>query len=456
MIDEGRIHDVMARAKTLASSDVLNEILSRARELKGLDENDVAILSHVEDDNFLTQIFETARWVKERIYGWRLVLFAPLYISNLCSNECLYCAFRAHNKTVKRRALTQTEIARETTILVEQGHKRVLLVAGESYPKEGLQYILDAIGTVYATKKGRGEIRRLNVNIAPLSVEEFRELKRAEIGTYQLFQETYHDETYRNVHRGGPKADPDYRIEAIDRAFEGGINDVGIGVLYGLYDYRFEVLATLQHIEHLENTFNVGPHTISVPRIQQAEGSEFSKAAPYPVSDADFKKLVAVLRLAVPYTGIILSTRETAELRDELFRYGISQVSAESSTSPGGYSHGEKNSQFCLHDERRLDDVIHSLIEKKYIPSFCAACYRRERTGEAFMELAKPGAIKHMCDVNALATLKEYLVDFASPEVKKEGYGLIREAEERLDAPSKRQLEKMFHNIDRGIRDEYV
>jgi 2-iminoacetate synthase len=289
-------------------------------------------------------------------------------------------------------------------------------------------------------------------------VEEFKKLKKAGIGTYQLFQETYHEPTYRLVHPAGPKSNPDDRIAAIDRAFEAGIDDLGIGVLYGLYDYRFETLALLEHIEALEDKFGLGPHTISVPRLEPALGSEFSKNSPYKVSDEDFKKVVAILRLSVPYTGMILTTRETPAMRDELFNLGISQISAESRTAPGGYTVDQEaqSSQFALSDGRSLDEIISTLIEKKNIPSFCAACYRRARTGEVFMNLAKPGTIKGKCNLNALITLKEYLDDFASGGVKEAGYSLIEEVKENLDEENRIILEKYFKDIDRGLRDEYV
>jgi len=292
------------------SREAVKETFSKALDLKGLDYKDIAILSSISDPELLAELFNTAKKAKETIYGKRLVLFAPLYISNLCTNECLYCAFRAKNTELKRRVLTQEEIAHETRQLIDQGHKRILLVAGESYPKQGFKYVLDSIATIYAQKSGKsGEIRRVNVNVAPLTLEEFRDLKAAKIGTYQLFQETYNHETYHAVHLAGKKSDYDWRVTAMDRAMEAGIDDVGIGVLFGLSDWRFELMAILQHIRHLEMKFGVGPHTISVPRLEPASGSNMSSHPPKPVSDIDFRKIVAILRLAVPYTGIIMSTR---------------------------------------------------------------------------------------------------------------------------------------------------
>lgn len=340
--------------------------------------------------------------------------------------------------------------------LLERGHKRILMVAGEA--DGGADYYVEAIRAVYDERMGAHAIKRININCAPLEVNEFRKLKDAGIGTYQLFQETYHDASYRIMHPAGPKSDPDNRIDAVERAFMAGIDDIGMGVLYGLYDYRFETLALLSHIEYLEQRFGVGPHTISVPRVEPAQGTDFK--IPYPVSDADFKKLVAVLRLSVPYTGMILSTREPSGLRDELCGFGISQISAESRTSPGGYSLSDNNAgrdiQFCIGDQRSLDEVIGALIGKGFIPSFCAACYRKERSGKAFMNLAKPGLIKDKCGFNALVTLKEYLDDFAAAGVKEAGYSLIGKEREGMDTRAQAELSAFFKEIDQGVRDVYV
>jgi 2-iminoacetate synthase len=396
----------------------IRAILEKGLRMKGLDLKEVAALSSISDPELLGELFAAARRVKDEIYGKRLVIFAPLYISNLCANECLYCAFRARNTQIKRRALTQVEIAEETRILISQGHKRVLLVAGESYPREGFSYVLKSIETVYGVRgEGAGEIRRVNVNVAPLTAEEFKLLKAARIGTYQLFQETYHRNTYKAVHLAGKKADYDWRVTAPDRAMKTGINDIGIGVLFGLCDWRFEILALMQHIRHLEKEFGVGPHTVSVPRLEPAAGSDTANHPPKPVSDVDFRKIVAILRLAVPYTGIIMSTRETASLRRETFALGVSQISAGSRTNPGGYGDGEQEdrSQFSLGDHRDLDEVVRDVAELGYIPSFCTGCYRLGRTGADFMDLAKPGDIKHHCDPNALSTFEEYLLDYGSP-----------------------------------------
>jgi 2-iminoacetate synthase len=441
-----------------ASASAIRDILTKARELKGLTPDETAALMPVSDPALLGEIFDTARWVKEEIYGRRLVLFAPLYISNLCSNECVYCAFRARNKAVVRRALTQEEIATEVRILVEQGHKRILLVAGESYPREGFSYILKSIETVYDTTSGPGEIRRLNVNIAPMTVEEFRQLKAAKIGTYQLFQETYHRDTYSRVHISGKKRDFDWRITAMDRAMQAGIDDVGIGILFGLFDWRFEILALMQHIAHLEQRFGVGPHTISVPRLEPAIGSDIATHPPHAVSDTDFRKIVAILRLTVPYTGIIMSTRETPKMRAETFALGVSQISAGSRTNPGGYAEGqaiEECAQFQLGDHRHLDEVIRECAKMGYIPSFCTACYRLGRTGADFMDLAKPGEIKEHCDPNALSTFLEYLTDYGSPATVTAGEHLISEALERMPEGRRKVSQGLLDRVRSGKRDIY-
>ncbi len=332
-IDEAKIHEILNDAHDYRSRRV-RAALVKARDLKGLDATEMAALMEVDDPVLLDELFAVARWVKEEIYGNRLVLFAPLYISNLCKNECSYCAFRTHNTALKRKVLTQEEIASEVKMLIDQGHKRLLMVAGESYPtNEGFNYILRSIDTIYRTKSNRGEIRRVNVNLAPVAVEQFRELKEAGIGTFQLFQETYHRDTYAKVHISGPKRDYDWRITAFDRAMEAGIDDVGIGVLLGLYNWKFELLAMHQQIRHLEEKFGVGPHTISVPRMEPAVGSAVAQRPPYAVSDLDFKKIVAILRLAVPYTGIIMSTRENEDTRRATFALGVSQISAGSPCS---------------------------------------------------------------------------------------------------------------------------
>ncbi len=456
MIDEGVIGRALERGRRHDAA-LVREILARAVELRGLPDEDLAVLMSVSDPELLGEVFHAAKRVKEEIYGNRLVLFAPLYVSNMCSNECVYCAFRARNRALERRALSQEEIAREVTLLVEQGHKRLLVVAGESYPKQGFDYILDTIDTVYRTASGRGEIRRVNVNIAPLSLEEFARLKSKAIGTYQIFQETYHRGTYARVHLGGKKRDYDWRVTAPDRAMASGIDDVGIGVLFGLFDWRFEILALMQHIRHLEGRFGVGPHTISVPRMEPASGSDVASHPPHPVSDVDFRKIVAILRLAVPYTGIIMSTRESADIRRETFALGVSQISAGSRTNPGEYSEDEKfdSAQFSLGDHRPLDEVIRDVAALGYVPSFCTACYRLGRTGRDFMDLAKPGEIKEHCGPNALATFQEYLEDYASSATRAAGEATIAAALAAMDAEARRRAERMVALVRSGKRDVY-
>lgn len=456
-IHESEISEILESNKR-ADAGRVREVLAKAGEMKGLDTGEVAVLTGISDPLLLQELFDTANHVKNTIYGKRLVLFAPLYISNLCANECLYCAFRATNKELTRRSLTQEEIEHEVTNLVSQGHKRILVVAGESYPREGFSYVLKAIRTIYGVKTEHGEIRRVNANVAPLEVEEFRMLKDEKIGTYQIFQETYHRETYSRMHIGGKKKNYDYRVTAPHRAMEAGIDDVGIGVLFGLFDYRFELLALMQHIRALETAYGVGPHTISVPRLEPASGSDIASHPPHSVSDIDFRKLVAILRLAVPYTGIIMSTRETAQMRRETFALGVSQISAGSRTNPGGYTHEteeDEASQFSLGDHRSLDEVIRDVASMGYIPSFCTACYRLGRTGRDFMDLAKPGDIKLHCDPNALSTFREYLRNFASPETRTIGDRLIAETISGMTGIARQRAEKLVRRVDEGRDDVY-
>lgn len=436
----------------------VSQVLDKSKEMKGLDLDDVAVLTSISDPMQLFELFETANHVKETIYGKRLVIFAPLYISNLCANECSYCAFRAKNKSIIRRSLTQDEIRKETEILIQQGHKRILLVAGESYPKQGFQYVIDSIASVYEAKVGSGEIRRVNVNVAPLETGQFKLLKEAKIGTYQLFQETYHRETYHQVHTGGKKMDYDYRVTALHRAMEAGIEDVGIGVLFGLFDYRFELLALMQHVRELETVFGIGPHTISVPRLEPATGSDIASHPPFGVADLDFRKIVAILRLAVPYTGIIMSTRETAQMRRETFALGVSQISAGSRTNPGGYtdsSQEDESSQFCLGDHRSLDEVIRDVAEMGYIPSFCTGCYRLGRTGQDFMDRAKPGDIKNHCGPNAISTFQEYLTDYATYETRLIGEDLIDDTISSMEGIARDRAVMLLDQVKKGKRDVY-
>lgn len=457
-IDEQEIEAMLAvRQRTDAAR--VRELLAKARERSGLTMEEVLCLSHVEKPELLAEIFSTAKEIKEEIYGTRLVLFAPLYISNRCHNECTYCAFRASNAELTRRTLTQEEIAEETRILIKQGHKRALVVAGEELPEEGFKYILDSIATVYGTKVGPGEIRRVNVNLAPQSVEHFRALKEAQIGTFQLFQETYHRPTYAQVHVRGRKRDYDWRATVFDRAMEAGIDDVGMGVLFGLYDWRFELMAMLQHFRHLEETFGVGPHTISFPRMEPAVGSDIASKPPYAVSDTDFMKMIAIMRLAVPYTGMIMSTRETAEVRRATFEVGISQISAGSRSDPGGYKDGEgdpNGSQFQLGDHRTVAEVVSDVVSLGYVPSFCTACYRLGRTGHDFMDMAKPGEIKYHCHPNAISTFQEYLCDYATPQARTAGEKLISIELANMDGQQTACTLPMLNQVRGGERDVFL
>ena len=457
-IDEAKIAETLAAARRSSPARV-REVIAKSRQLEGLDADDVAVLMEISDSTLLEEMFAAARFVKDEIYGNRLVIFAPLYVANLCKNECSYCAFRAGNTELKRRTLTPDEIAADVKVLIDQGHKRLLLVSGEEYPKEGFNYILKAIDTIYATKSGRGEIRRVNVNIAPLTVDQFKQLKEAGIGTYQLFQETYHRETYAKVHTAGAKKNFDWRVNVMDRAMEAGIDDVGIGVLFGLYDWKFEMLAMQQHIRHLEEKFGVGPHTISVPRIEPAVGSSLAERPPHVVSDDDFKKIVAILRLAVPYTGIIMSTRENADTRRATFQLGVSQISAGSRCNPGGYAElgdGHDAEQFQLGDHRSLDEVVRDVATLGYTPSFCTACYRLGRTGADFMDLAKPGLIKEHCSPNALSSCMEYLMGYASPETRQAGEKLVNHELVTMPGTIGKTANELVSRVRKNERDVFV
>ncbi len=456
-IPENKIEALLQENKNPEKRRVKN-ILAKAKASKGLNLRETAALLQCTDRENLESIFETARFVKESIYGKRLVIFTPLYLSNFCSNNCLYCGFRKDNLDLERKRLSLEEIAEEVEALEKQGQKRLLLVAGEDPEFSRIDRVTKTIDTIYKIKKDKGSIRRINVNIAPLSVEDFRVLKDSGIGTYQLFQETYHGKTYGKVHPKGPKANFLWRLYAMDRAQEAGIDDVGIGVLFGLYDYKFEVLALLYHSEHLEKKFGAGPHTISVPRINSAFKAPLSSHGPYAVSNEDFKKLVAVIRLAVPYTGLILSTRERPVFRDSLLSLGISQISAGSKTSPGAYS-GETgdstgSQQFPLEDNRTVKEVINDILQKGFFPSFCTACYRTGRTGKDFMELAKTGLIKDFCLPNSLLTFKEYVLDYGGEELKEKAEEAIGKELANIAKPSMRKMTaKKLEQLDQGARD---
>lgn len=458
IVNDNKIEKLLREAHNPSTSELL-EIFDKALELKGLDEKDIATLMQIEKQEDLEALYQTAKKAKIDIYGKRLVLFAPLYTSNLCKNECKYCAYKASNKELKRIKLSPDELKEDVKSLLNQGHKRLLLVAGEYYGKEGLQYIYDSIDAVYSVQVGKQNIRRLNINIAPIEVEDFKILKKYDIGTYQLFQETYHKETYKYWHTSGQKADYEYRLDVMDRAFQGGLDDLGIGVLYGLYDWKYDTLAMFQHIKHLESIYGVGPHTISVPRIEPGFNLEEVKNLKYAISDDDFKKLIAILRLSVPYTGIILSTRENAQIRRDAFELGISQMSAGSKTNPGGYKEEEEgeSSQFYLGDHRPLADVISDIVDAGYIPSFCTSCYRSGRVGKDFMDLAKPGLIKEFCSPNGLFTFQEYLNDFANSELQNKGAKLIKQLLSEIESKELREkTQGTLMRINKGARDLYL
>ena len=457
-IDRDKFYGLIEGKKP--SQTEVDDILNKALKLKGLDLYDVAALLRVEDAEQIHKIMECAKTVKEAIYGKRLVLFAPIYTGNVCMNNCTYCSFRRDNHLIKRKILTMQEIAEETSALLKQGHKRALLICGENN-KNGTDYMVEAIRTTYGVRErgGKDYIRRINVELAPMEVEDFARLKAEKIGTYVCFQETYDQVKYSDFHPAGtPKADYLYRLTVMDRAMEGGVDDVGIGALFGLIDYRFEVLAMIEHANHLERCFGCGPHTVSVPRMEPAIGAPTAENIPMPVSDDDFKKLVAIIRIALPYTGIILSTRESDSMRNELIKYGVSQISAASKTNHGRYAHEEEatGTQFSTGDHRSLEEVIDSLVDAGYIPSFCTGCYRKHRVGGDFMDLAKPGLIKQFCLPNAMFTFNEYLQDFASESLRLKGKDLIKSMFAEVGKPDLLpKIEDNLCKIDNGERDIY-
>jgi 2-iminoacetate synthase len=436
----------------------IRAILKKASTFVGLSHREAAVLLEVQSPEVLSEIFTMSRKVKEHIYGRRIVMFAPLYLSDYCVNRCTYCGYSCENKTMNRRKLTQEELAEEVRVLEGLGHKRLALEAGEDPVNCTLDYVLECIKTIYSLKFENGAIRRSNVNIAATTVENYTKLKDAGIGTYILFQETYHKPTYLEVHKGGPKRNYEWHTEAHDRAMQGGIEDVGVGVLYGLYDWKYDTVAMLMHGEHLEAAFGVGPHTLSVPRIRSASGVS---AADYPhlVSDEDFKKVVAVLRLAAPYAGMILSTREPMGYREEVIALGISQVSAGSCTGVGGYAHTHKlgeesTAQFEPADHRSPLEVLKDLLKDGYVPSYCTACYREGRTGDRFMKLAKSGQIGNVCQPNALLTLQEYMEDYGDEELRQLGSEMIQHELETIPNPkAKAAAEAFLERIKKGERD---
>lgn len=459
-INENEIFETLAKTKN-PDQVLIKELLIKAQSIdhKGLSLSETAALLNNNDPELDEAIFETAQKIKLRIYGKRMVLFAPLYVTNKCHNSCAYCGFSAKNQELHRKTLSLAEIGKETKIIENMGHKRLLMVYGEyDYSAD---WLAETIQAVYDTKTTKsGQIRRVNINCAPLDVTGFAKIKSAGIGTYQCFHETYHHDTYRKMHLGGRKKSYLWRLYALHRAQEAGLDDVATGVLFGLFDYKFEVLGLLMHAEQLEKDFGVGPHTISFPRLEPAQGSEISFNPPYVISDYEFKRIVAILRIAVPYTGLILSTRETADLRREVLKLGVSQLSAASRTYPGGYSEEDPSKvneqQFCIGDDRSLDEVIYDLITNlEYIPSFCTGCYRKGRTGDHFMGLAKTSFINNFCTPNAMITFLEYLNDYAREKTKKAGLQLIEKELAQIDEKKRSQIKEMLDRTSQGERDLY-
>ncbi|MCQ4023234.1 MULTISPECIES: [FeFe] hydrogenase H-cluster radical SAM maturase HydG [unclassified Ruminococcus] len=441
------------------NKELINSIIEKAKEGKGVSHREALVLLDCELEEENEKIFKLAKEIKERFYGRRIVMFAPLYLSNYCVNGCVYCPYHYKNKHICRKKLTQEEIKNEVIALQDMGHKRLALEAGEDPVNNPIEYILESIKTIYSIKHKNGAIRRVNVNIAATTVENYRKLKEAGIGTYILFQETYHKENYEKLHPTGPKHNYAYHTEAMDRAMEGGIDDVGLGVLFGLNMYRYDFTGIIMHAEHLEAAHGVGPHTISVPRICPADDidpSEFTNA----ISDDIFEKIVAVIRIAVPYTGMIVSTRESQASRKKVLDLGISQISGASRTSVGGYCEPEpeeeNSAQFDISDNRTLDEVVNWLLSLGYIPSFCTACYREGRTGDRFMSLLKSGQIVNCCQPNALMTLKEYLEDYASEDTQKKGEAVIKEELEKITNPKVKSIAaeylKELHDGKRDFR----
>ena len=439
----------------------VRDIIQKSLNKERLTLKETAALINTEDPELIQEIKEGAKKLKDIIYGNRIVLFAPLYIGNKCSNNCIYCGFRATNKQAIRKTLTDEEIKLEVEALEDNGHKRLILVFGE-HPEYTPEFIAHTVRLVYSIKKGKGEIRRVNINAAPFDIEGFRTIGRAGIGTYQIFQETYSPEAYKWYHLGGQKSDYVWRLTALDRAQEAGVDDVGIGALFGLYDWRFEVLGLIRHTIHLEACYNVGPHTISFPRVKPA--SNLSIFLKYAVSDEDFMKLIAILRLAVPYTGLILTARENPTIRNECLKFGVSQIDGGTIIELGGYSQAKlKNreqdlnrEQFKIFDDRSLNEIIKELLENGYIPSFCTACYRKGRTGEHFMEFSVPGFIKRYCAPNAILTLAEYLIDYATDDVKELGWKVIENEVKNLEGfMNTIELRRRLERLKNGERDLY-
>lgn len=457
-ISDEEIQDTLAYAdQNCNNMELVDAIIEKARKRKGLNHREASVLLACQDEGKIQEIYELANQIKNDFYGNRIVIFAPLYLSNYCVNGCLYCPYHLKNKHIARKKLTQEDLVREVTALQDMGHKRLAIEAGEDPVNNPIEYILECIQTIYGIKHKNGAIRRVNVNIAATTVENYRKLHDAGIGTYILFQETYHKKSYERLHPTGPKHDYAYHTEAMDRAMEGGIDDVGLGVLFGLELYRYEFAGLLMHAEHLEAVHGVGPHTISVPRVKPADDinpDDFDNG----ISDDIFAKICALIRISVPYTGMIISTRESQQLREKVLPLGVSQISGASRTSVGGYAEPEQDNstseQFDVSDKRSLDEVINWLMRLGYIPSFCTACYREGRTGDRFMTLCKNMQILNCCHPNALMTLKEYLEDYASEDTKKLGMELIGKELEKIPNPKVRErAASNIHDIEGGERD---
>ncbi|WP_251860622.1 [FeFe] hydrogenase H-cluster radical SAM maturase HydG [Clostridium sp. Marseille-Q2269] len=453
-INHDYIENLLKEAENATNEDV-EKVLDKACSKEKLTHKDIAVLLQIKDEKLLSRMFKIAGDIKKSIYGNRIVLFAPLYISDYCVNNCVYCGYKSCNG-FNRRKLTQEEIKTEVRILEKMGHKRLALEAGEDPVNCPIDYVLESIKTIYDTQNENGNIRRINVNIAATTVENYKKLKDAKIGTYILFQETYHKPTYEKMHPKCTKGDYEYHLTSFHRAMEGGINDVGAGVLFGLYNYKFEVLSLMIHNEELEKQFGVGFHTISVPRLKKAEGMDIEKF-PYLVDDESFKQIVTILRIAVPFTGIILSTRESAEMRKEVIEYGVSQVSAGSCAGVGGYKAGEEGkntNQFIIEDHRSHLQVLKELIDDGHIPSYCTGCYRKGRTGDRFMSLAKSGNIQYVCQPNAIMTLMEFLLDYGDDELKEKGEKLIKEEINKIQREDiKNTVIENIQKIKNGERD---
>ncbi|MBP6661955.1 MAG: [FeFe] hydrogenase H-cluster radical SAM maturase HydG [Paludibacter sp.] len=444
---------------TISTKEKVREIIAKSLSKKRLNLEEVAVLINADDPELIEEIKEGAKTLKKTIYGNRIVLFAPLYVGSKCANNCTYCGFRASNKEVVRKTLNDEELISEVEALEENGQKRLILVYGE-HAHYSPEYIAHTVKVAYSVRKGNGEIRRININAAPMEIEGFKTIKEAGIGTFQVFQETYNREAYKTYHLSGKKADFDYRLTSLDRAQEAGLDDVGIGALFGLYDWRFEVMGLIRHTNHLEACYNVGPHTISFPRIKDASSLNFGDK--YFVSDEDFTKLIAILRLAVPYTGMILTAREPEKLRNEIIQYGVSQIDGGTKLELGSYSKTEKeeqnlnNEQFKINDDRSLNDIIDELLDQEMIPSFCTSCYRRGRTGEHFMEFSVPGFIKRFCTPNAILTMAEYIEDYAPEQTATKGWKVIEKNIETLeDEKTKKSVREKIEKIKAGERDLY-